>query len=1006
MLGLLGLSLLGLGACGGGGGGSDFSAGALTASFSITNGFGDPILPLRIRRPDAQGNPTAAIVEIRDLQTLIDNKPSQNNPVLPVARWPLAAVLPNQQPGNHYVLIQFGNGFIPSETSILNPSAANGLTGALTVSALDPATGIEETIKGRLFVAGRTADNGAIQTWLTHSGAVASTLSDERKAQLQAGYPGLAAPFSGSKGLFGARSVVFIPDADDDLSTFEAFPTSRNIRVTVGTGTKAKSGAFWPAEAVGVSTVGADTLPPEVAVNPGPLTPKIEPPLNASLVPINKRVEIQFTEPVQPFAVGPLPSKQPAPVTGGARLSFQVGQNTVALPFDVLPSNALNFTKMILTPEFQLPGSYFVNGPGGLPTPQDVVFSVTVDLTNVGQIFDLSLLANTIPRTSVFSTGPGTGIVNAPVAPSAVYIGFGGQSPGVGVLDLDGFGQGTGTPTQDNLATLPIEANTTNFPNNPDINQAIAPPLVVESTPLAGGSLGPLTLARDSSTVNFVFAQAPAVNGVRDMQIGQPLDILFNNGVCLSGGGNFCAKDSFHFQSGNNITINPAPNPPKLAFPPLCLSPFIWGTEPISARNAGGSLLKPGNFLGSKATGIPPQGLFTDAAAPYTVPPSYAPTITGPGWPGPDFPPTQPPFVCVTYTVRQQIGHFLYVIDPVVRRVVALNSNRMTVVDSIPQPDPVNLAMTSDLKILAVSNFSTNQVQYIDIEPLSVSFHTVVGSTNVGGGPLGIAAQPDNEDLFVCCSESNRLDIINTADFKVRKSVSNQLQKPFDVAVTSRQLNFGFNTGVYFAYVLNQNGSVAIFESGPSGLQGYGFDDLIGLTSSTFSQPTAIQPDTNNLSSGVWIVHRTSTGLPTASNLAMTSSPVGPIPFNQFIIFPSPSFRNREFTVVQTIQPAQLTGNVQDLAFDDTNNNGMLGIPLFLSGGFGTPGAFVPHSAKRHIRIHPVTQAIIPVAIPKAIFFTSFDSGSIDVIDRVTGLRLVEPVVAPGAQRLTNYFRQ
>ena len=43
-----------------------------------------------------------------------------------------------------------------------------------------------------------------------------------------------------------------------------------------------------------------------------------------------------------------------------------------------------------------------------------------------------------------YTTGVGPGLVNAPVAPEAIYVGIGGAEPGVSVIDLHGFGQGTG----------------------------------------------------------------------------------------------------------------------------------------------------------------------------------------------------------------------------------------------------------------------------------------------------------------------------------------------------------------------------------------------------------------------------------------------------------------------------------------------------------------------------------------------------------------------------------
>ena len=40
----------------------------------------------------------------------------------------------------------------------------------------------------------------------------------------------------------------------------------------------------------------------------------------------------------------------------------------------------------------------------------------------------------------------GAPVVNAPVAPEAIYIGGAGTVPMVAVIDMNGFGQGTGDP--------------------------------------------------------------------------------------------------------------------------------------------------------------------------------------------------------------------------------------------------------------------------------------------------------------------------------------------------------------------------------------------------------------------------------------------------------------------------------------------------------------------------------------------------------------------------------
>src|SRR5574341_2569093 len=71
---------------------------------AIRNGFGQ-LLPHRVPVPDDDGLPTGEIVEIRRAADLANVRPT--NPVLPVATWPAAAVLPNGDPGNHYVAVRF-----------------------------------------------------------------------------------------------------------------------------------------------------------------------------------------------------------------------------------------------------------------------------------------------------------------------------------------------------------------------------------------------------------------------------------------------------------------------------------------------------------------------------------------------------------------------------------------------------------------------------------------------------------------------------------------------------------------------------------------------------------------------------------------------------------------------------------------------------------------------------------------------------------------------------------
>ena len=59
------------------------------------------------------------------------------------------------------------------------------------------------------------------------------------------------------------------------------------------------------------------------------------------------------------------------------------------------------------------------------------------------------------------------------------------------------------------------------------------------------------------------------------------------------------------------------------------------------------------------------------------------------------------------------------------------------------------------------------------------------------------------------------MSIISAATLEVRKEVRSQLSRPFEVCITPRQIpGYGFARNVYFAYILNRTGSIALFESG------------------------------------------------------------------------------------------------------------------------------------------------------------------------------------------------
>src|SRR4026209_540526 len=99
----------------------------------------------------------------------------------------------------------------------------------------------------------------------------------------------------------------------------------------------------------------------------------------------------------------------------------------------------------------------------------------------------------------------------------------------------------------------------------------------------------------------------------------------------------------------------------------------------------------------------------------------------------------------------------------------------MNVIDRIPTQDPTSLAMSPNLNLLAIVNQTANLVSFLDIDPLSSTFHQVVQETIVGELPRGIAWDPGNEDILVANETEDTVSIISAASLTVRKVVRSQL---------------------------------------------------------------------------------------------------------------------------------------------------------------------------------------------------------------------------------------
>ncbi|MBX3461782.1 MAG: hypothetical protein KF830_01310 [Planctomycetes bacterium] len=951
---------------------------------SVSTGTGS-VYPYRIRQADSFRNPTSTVLNIESIDTLKNNV-SGSNGVLPVATLPTTPVLPDGNPGNHFLHFTFSHKLDVDSilSNLLADQNNSGLTGALQVLAYNPGTESTEMLKGRAFVNGYTYYNvgGVLQKTL----AVEADGNNVRILDTRAnGFP----QYAGAADLVTKKSFVFIADTNNLLTDNEAFPSNILIRIIVTNAVRSNEGRILAQEIATATTVGTDPNPPQVLGFSGVTSPQIIPGNNQQGIDPTTSILIRFNKPVQPGDVGSFfDPQQLTPPTGGVSLSVTAAAQTFPVIYHADPVSYGDLQNYIIRPAYNLPG--------------DADVDVSVQATTIR-----SLTGQTVgqPVTTRFRTGEGPGLINAPVAPEAIYIGIGGAEPGVSVIDLNGFGQGTGDPT------------VTRFPLNPNIGKpGVVPSLAPSNRPIDTGGAGVLTRTVDTR-LNPRLLRDPIVGDVTDIHIGAPLDLVFNNENI-----NFNATSANQINQllnqampGNVITQPPVPNPPRLVFPPPNPNRAIFGEEPATKSSTGpvGSLLTGGPPVGCLSTGLN----FLTAGNPFSAVQTelgvYG-TLFMNVFVGPQPPPANPPppTPYCPFTSRQQVGHFLYVLDRENRQVLIVNSNRFTVLDRIQLSDPVSMAMSPNLTRLAVTNFASATVSFIDINPFSLTFHQVVAETRVDQGPTGIAWQPDGEDVLVVSTEANFLTIIKAQDFTVRRSLGGFLNGPIDVVVSERYQATGNASGLYYAYILNSNGTVAVYESGPDGVNGIGFNDIIGsVTNVSFPRAKAMTIDVTATRGGIFVGHVDDSGAGMVSRLSLTASPNGQLPISPIVggFIQPPTYRQKEWTVTQrfggftpgTPVRDQLSGNsVIDLCVDDLRNNGGLRgqvSPYAPLGYFETP--FI-HSGK-----HVVKQGNAACSFPRLMFIALSDTGRVDVLELGTGTRIATLNV-PGVRCVANYWRQ
>lgn len=953
---------------------------------SISTGSG-AVYPYRIRQTDSFGNPTSTVENIEDIDTL-KRFVNGNNGVLPVATLPTTAVLPDGTPGNHFLHYTFSHKL--QIESILSNQLADqgnsGLFGSLSILAYDPSTETSITVPGRGFVNGYTYYNEGGVLRLVQ--AVEADGANVRILDARAaGFPN----YPGAADLVSRKSFTFVADDDNDLTQLDTFPANRLLRLIVTNAVRDSENDILEQEIATATTVGADTTPPQVL---GYLSaPSILPGNGQTGIDPTGSILVRFNKPVQPGEVGTFfdPTLF-TPPTGGVSLDVTTGAVTFPVIYFADPLNYGDLMNYILRPAYSLPGQSQVQ--------------VTVQTTTITSLSG-TLVGQAV--STAFTTGTGPGLINAPVAPEAIYIGIGGAEPGVSVLDLNGLGQGTG------------DILNTRFPLNPNIGvTGVLPSLAPGTSNLDAGSRGVLTLTQDTNGQTRLLRD-PIVGDVTDIHIGAPLDLVFNNENINRNASraNQVNESLATLMPGNTITQPPIPNPPRLVFPPPNPNRAIFGEEP-TVKTSG-----PIAPLGNLVTGGPPQGCLAVGMNQLVNGNPFANTqneiglygtrfmgvYVGPQ-PPPASPPPPPPFC--PFSSRQQIGHFLYVLDRANRQILVVNSNRFTVLDSIQLSDPVSMAMSPNMTRLAVTNFASSSVSFIDIDPTSPTFNSVVTETRIESGPTGIAWQPDGEDVLVVSTEANLLTILSGIDFSVRRTVGGFLTGPIDLIVSERYVATGNASGVYYAYILNSNGTVAIYESGPDGVNGIGFNDIIGsVTNVSFPRARALAFDHSNAQGGVFIGHTDEAGLGQVSRLNLTSSPPGILPLNPVsggFILP-PTYRQKEWTVTQRFggqsptTPVHdfLSGNsVVDLCSDDLFNIGA---------NLGQGNAFAPaynvtpyqHSGKHVLKAVP--GGVSPANFPRLLFVALSDTGNVDVFEIATGTR-VATLSVPGVRVVSNYWRQ
>ena len=562
-----------------------------------------------------------------------------------------------------------------------------------------------------------------------------------------------------------------------------------------------------------------------------------------------------------------------------------------------------------------------------------------------------------------FTVDEGGRYVNAPVSPNALYYAMG--AGGIGVVDLDGNGFTTNHPNFTKVALVTSiryynrngnagMGNGNNYaygakanPGNPiGLGHLTAVPGVNEGSGVhnPGGdddvngmdkvvcdSLGNAQLYPDST--------GPATySNISDIDLGDFLDTIFYDTS------NRWARKSLHVSYvmptagdyvSNSIDTPPQPNPPPLTLP--------IGMRVVDVLVDDKGVVENGAFviMGKEVFTVGLQQVLganfpwpMDTAFVHLKPAELCNPPTTYDQPFPPNPNPANPYLAdycnsgplaesstlgygVTYGCRQQIGNFLFACDKNNNEVKVINSNSMEVITSISGfSSPDSLTVSGDLNKLYVTNQGNGLVSVFNVDPLSEEFLNHIADIPVGNQPKGLCAQPDYEDVLVCNYGDSSISIINMGTNTVRKTISSLVNNPWDMVAGPRQSTFGYGAGIYFGYISNYGGNnILVFESGPSGYGGIGYDDILdpvpdvgssGYQWRTIENPRGICWDTHfyepgYLNGGCFVAH-SSGSYPMVSRINFTKQQAnwGPIflQSNSGAVGGTPGFGKRIFEII------------------------------------------------------------------------------------------------------------